>query len=386
MIGYGKQDVSEEDCKAVIAVLQSDFLTQGPAVHQFEEAIASYCGAQRGISACNATAALHMAYYALSVGKGDLVWTSPLTFAATANAARYLQADVDFVDVDPSTWNMCPIALAEKLAMAKEKGRLPILVVPVHLTGQSCDMEALYALSKEYGFKIVEDASHCIGGSYKDDKIGSCQFSDVTVFSFHPVKIITTGEGGMATTNDPEIAQKMELFRSHGITRDASLMQGESEGPWYYQMLDIGYNYRMTDIQAALGASQLKRVDKYVSRRHEIVAIYDKAFADIGVAIPSQQDWQYSGYHLYVIRWPNGLGGLNRRQAFEALRKNGIGVNVHYIPVHLQPYYEALGFKTGDFPNAEAYYDEAITLPLHPNLTLDEIDHIIRSVTEIAQS
>lgn len=384
MIGYGKQQITAEDISAVTEALRSDFLTQGPRVEAFETSVAGYCDARYGVAVANATAALHMAYSALGVGPGDLVWTAPNTFVATANAARFLGADVDFVDVDPVTYNLCPNLLAEKLARAKAAGRLPKLVTPVHFGGQSCDMEPVRELSREYDFRVVEDASHAIGGRYRNVKVGSCSHSDIAVFSFHPVKIITTGEGGLATTNDPELYAAMDRFRTHGITRDPSRMEGEPEGGWWYEMIDLGYNYRITDIQAALGSSQMERLDNLVARRHEIAAIYDAEFADLPITTPHRESWQYSGFHLYVIRWPDGTGGLNRRQAFEAMRAAGLGVNVHYIPVHLQPYYRNLGFKRGDFPNAEAYYDEAITIPLHPSLTGEEISKVVETVRTLA--
>jgi len=384
MIGYGKQSISDDDLEAVTAVLRSDFLTQGPQIKMFEGVVASYCEVGYAVAACNATAVLHMAYAALDVGAGDLVWTSPITFVATANAARYLGADVDFVDIDPQTWNMSVDKLEEKLRAARASGRLPKVVVPVHLTGQSCDMEPLGRLARDYGFRVVEDASHAIGGRYRGTPIGNCAHSDVTVFSFHPVKVITTGEGGMATTNSFELAERMRLFRSHGITRDSASMERKNEGPWYYEMASLGWNYRMTDMQAALGASQLKRLDAFVARRHEVADRYDRAFAHSGAGIPYRAKWQYSGFHLYCIQWPDGLGGLDRLEAFKALHALGIGVNVHYIPVHLQPYYRRLGFKPGDFPVAEAYYSRAITLPLHPSLTESEIEQVIHSFKGLA--
>ncbi|ARP94075.1 UDP-4-amino-4,6-dideoxy-N-acetyl-beta-L-altrosamine transaminase [Bordetella genomosp. 13] len=384
MIPYGRQDITREDCLAVQEVLQSDFLTQGPAVGRFENAVAAYCQAAAGSAFSSATAALHGAYHALGVGAGDLVWTTPNTFVATANAALYLGADVDFVDIDAATLNMSVDALQSKLEQAKEFGRLPKVVVPVHFAGQCCDMQAIAALSKAYGFRIVEDASHAIGGRYQGHPVGSCRYSDITVFSFHPVKIITTGEGGLATTNSAELKNRMDLFRAHGVTRDGALMRASQHGAWYYEMVSLGYNYRMTDIQAALGLSQLTRVDDYVARRHDIASMYDQAFRDIGVRLPAQSKSQYSGYHLYVIRWPDGLGGRTRRQAFDYLKEHGLYVNVHYIPVHLQPYYQDLGFKLGQFPKAEEYYGEAITLPLFPGLLEGDIAHVIASVRACA--
>ncbi len=380
MISYGRQDITQADRDAVIEVLKSDFLTQGPAIPKFEQAVASACNVKCAVAYCNATAALHGAYSALGIGSDSLVWTSPITFAATANAARFLGAEVDFVDINPQTYNMCIAELSKKLERAQKQNKLPDLVVPVHLTGQSCDMEPIWQLSKKYGFSIVEDASHAIGGRYKDEPVGSCRFSDITVFSFHPVKIITTGEGGIATTQDRKLEIKLADFRSHGITRDPDRMQGEPDGSWYYEMLNLGYNYRMTDMQAALGASQIRRLDGYVKKRNEIAEIYDKELAGTGIILPHRESWQYSAFHLYVIGWPDGLGKLGRRQAFESLREAGIGVNVHYAPVHTQPYYRALGFNDGDFSAAEAYYDKAITLPLHPNLSNADLQKVITTL------
>ncbi|MCP4933869.1 MAG: UDP-4-amino-4,6-dideoxy-N-acetyl-beta-L-altrosamine transaminase [bacterium] len=384
MISYGRQDITAADKEAVIEVLNSDFLTQGPAIPAFEKAVAEQVKVGHGVAFCNATAALHGAYNALGIGPKSLVWTSPLTFVATANAARMLGADVDFIDTDPRTYNLSIEALEKKLEQAGKKGRLPDLVVPVHLTGQSCDMEAIKRLGEKFGFRIVEDASHAIGGGYKDHPVGSCRHSDITIFSFHPVKIITTGEGGMAMTNDGELAFSMQLFRSHGITRDIERMEGEPDGGWYYEMLSLGFNYRMTDIQAALGASQLTRLDGYVKKRHEIAAYYDKKLADQPIILPHRESWQYSGFHLYVIGWPDGTGGRNRKQAFTDLREAGIGVNVHYMPVHLQPYYAKLGFAAGDFPSAEDYYAKAITLPLYPNLSDEELGKVVSTVKRLA--
>lgn len=384
MISYGRQDITKEDIKAVKQALKSDFLTQGLVVPEFEQQIATYCHASHAVAFSNATAALHSAYNALDISLGDLVWTSPNTFVATANAARMLGAKVDFVDINPNTLNICVKLLKQKLEVAAQSGNLPKLIVPVHFSGQSCDMEEIWKLSKEYGFSIVEDASHAIGGKYKDIPVGSCKYSDITIFSFHPVKIITTAEGGMATTNNPILLEKMVDFRSHGVTRNVKKMKQEPDGPWYYEMLSLGFNYRMTEIQAALGLSQLKRLGKYIIRRNEIAKLYDEKFAELPILLPQQEKWQYSAFHLYVIQWPDGVGGRNRKQAFNALRKAEIGVNVHYIPVHLQPYYRKLGFEIGDFPNAENYYSKAITLPLHPKLSDDELDKIISTLKNIA--
>jgi UDP-4-amino-4,6-dideoxy-N-acetyl-beta-L-altrosamine transaminase len=386
MISYGRQSISQSDRDAVLNVLDSDYLTQGPKNAEFEELVSTYCGVKQAIAACNATAALHMAYAALNVEAGDLVWTSPITFVATANAARFLGADVDFVDIDPRTWNLSVEKLEEKLRVARKIGRLPKLVVPVHLTGQSCDMEGIAQLAKEYDFSVVEDAAHAIGGRYHDVPVGGCRYSDIAIFSFHPVKVITTGEGGMALTNNTVLAERMRLFVTHGVTRDPTLMQSPADGPWSYEMLSLGWNYRMTDLQAALGISQMARLDAFVARRHEIALRYDNAFADSGLVLPFRAKWQYSAFHLYCVRWPDGLGGRSRLEAFKVLRARGIGVNVHYAPVPLQPYYRQFGFMPGDFPEAEAYYNEAITLPLHPSLSEADISYVIESVRELAQA
>lgn len=382
MIPYGRQDITESDIAAIVGVLRSDFLTQGPCVPQFETRVADYCGARHGVAANSATSALHLACLALGVGPGDVVWTSPITFVASANCARYCGADIDFVDIDPITYNMSVPSLAAKLEEAEQAGRLPKVVIPVHLCGQSCDMEAIHALSQRYGFRVIEDASHAIGGRYRGEPVGNCSFSDITVFSFHPVKIITTAEGGLATTNQADLAQRMALLRSHGITRDAADMQGLSDGPWYYQQIDLGFNYRMTELQAALGISQMDRLDAYVARRHALAARYDRLLAGCPVVLPAQHEQSYSAVHLYVIRLRREMGGDTRRTVFESLRAQQIGVNVHYIPVHTQPYYRRLGFKTGDFPQAEAYYAEAISLPLYATLGDVQQDAVVAAVAK----
>ncbi len=369
MIPYGRQEVTQADVDAVDAVLRSEFLTQGPAVTRFEQAIAHYCGAAHGVAAANATAALHIACLALDLGPGDWLWTSPNTFLASANCGLYCGASVDFVDIDPRTYNMDPGALAEKLERAARDGRLPKVVVPVHFAGQSCDMAAIGALAKRYGFRIVEDASHAVGGRYRDAPVGSCAFSDVTVFSFHPVKIVTTGEGGIALTNDAALARRLERLRSHGMTRDPALMDAEPDGPWYYQQVELGYNYRITDIQAALGLSQLARLDDYVQRRHRLAARYDELLAGLPVIVPARSADAHSALHLYPIQVDVARCGRGRREVFDALRQAGIGVNVHYIPVHTQPWYRRLGFRAGDFPHAEAYYAQAISLPMFATLS-----------------
>ena len=369
MIPYGRQDISDADIQAVVDVLRSDYLTQGPAVPAFEKSIADYCGAQYGVAVNSATSALHIACLALNVGPGDVVWTTPITFVASANCALYCGASVDFVDIDPRTYNMSVERLAEKLAHAEKNGKLPKVVIPVHLCGQPCDIVGIYALSKQYGFKIIEDASHAIGGKYRGEPIGNCRYSDITIFSFHPVKIITTAEGGIAMTNNGQLAKRLHLLRSHGITRDEPDMTHASDGPWYYQQIDLGYNYRMTDLQAALGLSQMQRLDEFVTKRHTIAKRYDQLLADLPMITPWQHSASYSGLHLYVIRLKLAEIGKTHRQVFEALRTAGIGVNLHYIPVHRQPYYEGLGFKAGYCPESEQYYAEAISLPMYPGLT-----------------
>jgi UDP-4-amino-4,6-dideoxy-N-acetyl-beta-L-altrosamine transaminase len=382
MIPYGRQDISDADIQAVVDVLRSDFLTQGPAVPAFEKSVADYCGTQHAIASNSATSALHIACLALGVGPNDVVWTSPITFVASANCALYCGAKIDFVDIDPRTYNMSVERLAEKLAQAEKSGKLPKAVIPVHLCGQPCDMAGIRALSRQYGFKIIEDASHAIGGRYKGEPIGNCRYSDITVFSFHPVKIITTAEGGMAMTNDAQLAKRMQLLRSHGITRDVSEMTHVPDGPWYYQQIDLGYNYRMTDLQAALGLSQMQRLDVFVAKRHAIANRYDQLLAGLPVTVPWQHPDGYSGLHLYVIRLKLAAIGQTHRQVFESLRASGIGVNLHYIPVHLQPYYEGLGFKAGYCPEAEQYYAEAISLPMYPNLTEAQQDRVVSALVE----
>lgn len=380
MIPYGRQEVTQADVDAVEAVLRSDFLTQGPAVARFEQALAAYCGAAHGVAMANATAALHIACLALDLGPGDWLWTSPNTFLASANCGVYCGARVDFVDIEPRTYNMDAAALAVKLERAERDGRLPKVVVPVHFAGQSCDMAAIGALAKRYGFRVVEDASHAVGGRYRGAPVGSCAHSDVTVFSFHPVKIVTTGEGGMALTNDAALARRLELLRSHGMTRDAALMDAEPDGPWYYQQVELGYNYRITDIQAALGLSQLARLDDYVGRRHRLAARYDALLADLPVIVPARVADVRSALHLYPIQVDAARCRRSRRQVFDALRAAGIGVNVHYIPVHTQPYYRRMGFSRGDFPRAEAYYAQAISLPMFATLTDAQQDEVVAAL------
>jgi UDP-4-amino-4,6-dideoxy-N-acetyl-beta-L-altrosamine transaminase len=383
MIPYGRQDISEADVQAVVDVLRSDFLTQGPAVPAFEKAISDYCGAQHAVAVNSATSALHIACLALGVGQGDVVWTSPITFVASANCARYCGAQVDFVDIDPRTHNLSVECLTEKLAQAEKSGCLPKVVIPIHLCGQPCDMVGIYALSQQYGFKIIEDASHAVGGKYRDEPIGNCHYSDITVFSFHPVKIITTGEGGMALTNDETLAKHMQLLRSHGITRDAADMTHVSDGPWYYEQIDLGFNYRMTDIQAALGLSQMQRLDEFVAQRHAIGRRYDQLLADLPVITPWNHQDSYSSLHLYVIRLKLNKIGKTQREVFDALRAAGIGVNLHYIPVYRQPYYERLGFMPGYCQEAERYYAEVTSLPIYSGLTCKDQKMICLKLSDI---
>ncbi len=383
MIPYGRQDITQADIDAVVAVLRSDHLTQGPQVPLFEQAVANHVGAKHALAVNSATSALHIACMALGLGPGDWLWTSPVTFVASANCALYCGAQVDFVDIDPRTYNLCPQALERKLQLAQQQGKLPKVVVPVHLCGQPCNMAAIHALSLQYGFKIIEDASHAIGGRYQAEFIGNGRFSDITVFSFHPVKIITTAEGGMAMTNSDELAHKMALLRSHGITRDPAHMTHEPDGPWYYQQIDLGYNYRMTELQAALGLSQMTRLDDYVARRHALARRYDTLLADLPITLPWQHHDSYSGLHLYVVRLQLDRLTQTHRQVFEALRAQGIGVNLHYIPVHTHPYYQRMGFEPNDFPEAQNYYNQAISLPLYPTLTEEQQVKVVTAFKEV---
>ncbi len=386
MIPYGRQDITQTDIDAVVGVLQSDFLTQGPMVPRFEQSVAQHVGATHALAVNSATSALHIACLALGLGPGDRLWTTPITFVASANCALYCGADVDFVDIDPHTYNLCPQALALKLEQAEREGTLPKVVVPVHLCGQPCDMQAIHALSQRYGFKIIEDASHAIGGKYQGEFIGNSRYSDITVFSFHPVKIITTAEGGMALTNDEALANKMALLRSHGITRDPAQMTREADGPWYYQQIDLGFNYRMTELQAALGVTQMERLDQYVARRHQLARRYDDLLTGLPVTAPWQHADSYSGLHLYVIRLQLDKIQKTHRQVFEALRELGIGVNLHYIPVHTQPYYERMGFKPDDFPQSQTYYQEAISIPMFQTMTDEQQDEVIAALRVAVQA
>lgn len=380
MIPYGRQDISEDDIQAVVNVLRSEYLTQGPAVPAFEKELCTYTGANFGVAVNSATSALHIACLALGVGSGDIVWTSPISFVASSNCALYCGAKVDFVDIDPLTYNMSVKSLTTKLEQAKAAGSLPKVVIPVHLSGQSCDMKAIAQLGKKYGFKIIEDASHAIGGRYLDQPIGNCRFSDITIFSFHPVKIITTGEGGMAMTNDLVLANKMMKFRSHGITRVPEEMTVAPHGPWYYQQIDLGFNYRMTDLQAALGLSQMKRIDEFVNRRHEIAQRYNELLKDCWLTLPHQSKDSYSAFHLYIIRLKTDEANFSHRDIFDRLRSHGILVNLHYIPIYSHPYYESIGYNKADFPESEAYYSEAISIPMYATLTEAEQQFVVDSI------
>jgi len=385
MIPYGRQEITQSDIDAVTQVLTSDFLTQGPVVPRFEQSVAEKVGVKFALAVNSATSALHIACLALDVKKGDIVWTTPVTFVASANCARYCGADVDFVDIDPRTYNIDSTALRRKLEIAHANGTLPKVVIVVHLCGQSCDMVAIHALAQEYGFKVVEDASHAIGAKFKGEYVGNCGYSDITIFSFHPVKIVTTAEGGMACTNDETLARRMSLFRSHGITRDPEAMTHAPDGPWYYQQIELGYNYRMTELQAALGISQMTRLDEFVERRHEIARAYDSLLSRLPVTVPWQSPDAYSAFHLYVVRIRQDQARVNQLDVFLRMRSAGIGVNLHYIPVHTQPYYRSLGFNVGDFPNSEQYYKDAISLPMYPALTLEQQYEVVTALSNALQ-
>ena len=380
MIYYGKQSIDDSDVRAVEEVLRSDFLTQGPAIERFERRVAEYCGARYAVAVTNATSALHIGCLALGLTEGDLLWTSPITFVASANCARYCGADVGFVDIDDQTYNMSVDALEQKL---RSTDRVPKVVVPVHLAGQSCDMERIHDLAKRYGFAVMEDASHAVGADYKGGKVGSCRYSDLTVFSFHPVKIITTGEGGMLLTNDAELYEKLRLYRSHGITRDPKLMTHAADGPWYYQQIDLGFNYRMTDIQAALGCSQMERLDEFVARRRYLAARYDELLKDLPLRTPYQSADTDSSWHLYVVRMDRDRIGKSKAQIFDEMRARGVTLNLHYIPVHTQPYYERLGHRAEECPSAMGYYAEAFTLPLYYRLTDDQQDFVVENLKAV---
>lgn len=384
-IPYARQDINQQDIQAVIEILQSDWLTQGPTVEQFEQAVAQYCGAKYAVAVNSATSALHIACMAAGLGVGDQLWTSPNTFVASANCGLYCGASVDFVDIDEQTYNLCSNQLRNKLAIAKDQGMLPKVVVPVHFSGQSCNMEVIGKLAREYGFTVIEDASHAIGGEYQGKKVGCCEYSDMTVFSFHPAKIVTTAEGGMVLTNKQDLYERLIQFRSHGITRQPELMDEEPHGDWYYQQITLGYNYRMTDIQAALGISQLQRIDEFLMRRRQLVNRYNDSLKDLPLILPFQHSDTNSSWHLYVIQIDSTKCRKSRKRVFDELRGFNIGVNVHYIPVHTQPYYRQLGFKVGAFPKTEQYYQHAITLPLFPGLTEKKQEYIIECLHKVLQ-
>jgi UDP-4-amino-4,6-dideoxy-N-acetyl-beta-L-altrosamine transaminase len=390
MIPYGHQDISEEDIEAVVDVLRSDYLTQGPAVPKFEQAICDYTGAKYGVAVNSGTSALHIACLALGLGRGDWLWTTPITFVASANCGLYCGAKVDFVDIDPITWNLSAEKLEEKLKEAEREGKLPKVVVAVHLCGLSCDMEKISNLSKQYGFSIIEDASHALGGQYQEKNIGNGQYSDISTFSFHPIKNITTGEGGMAVTNNPQLAEKMRRLRSHGITGDPALMTHSKDGLWYYQQIELGFNYRMSDVHAALGISQLKRLDEFIANRRSIAKRYDQALSGLSLQLPSKSkmnsDYSSSAYHLYIIRLQNSQEKNDRKTVLEALRDKDIQAHVHYIPLHTQPYYQQFGFKEGDFPEAEKYYSEVMTLPIYSAMSNAEQDTVVRELKTELQS
>lgn len=379
MIYYGKQSVSEDDIQAVAEVLRSPLITQGPAVECFEQRMAKYCGAKYAVAVTSATAALHIACRAVGLGKGDTLWTSPITFVASANCGRYCGADVDFVDIDDATYNISVAELEKKLAA----GGRPKVVVPVHLCGQSCDMERIHSLAKRYGFTVIEDASHAVGATYKNTRVGSCRYSDMAVFSFHPVKIITAGEGGMVLTNRKDLYDKLAMLRTHAIVRDPALMTHAPDGEWYYQQIDLGYNYRMTDFQAALGYSQMDRLEAFVTRRREIAKRYDEMLQGVPLRLPYQNPDTNSSWHLYVVRVNFEKARLSKQELFEKMRAHGVQLNLHYIPVHLQPYYEAFGFKEGDFSVSEKYYEEAVSLPIYYDLTDEQQDNVIKALREV---
>ena len=383
MIPYGRQEISQADIDAVVDVLRSDFLTQGPMVPRFEQAVAAKVGARRAVAVNSATSALHIACLALELGPSDRLWTVPNTFVASANCGRYCGAEVDFVDIDPHTWNVSVRKLREKLAQAKKDGRLPKVVVPVHFAGQPTDQEAIWELAQEFGFKIIEDASHAIGASRYGEPVGSCRWSDITVFSFHPVKIITTGEGGMALTNNEELSWRMGTLRTHGITRESKRLTQPPVGPWVYEQQALGFNYRMTDIQAALGLSQLAQLDEWVKRRNALAYRYDHALQGLPLQLPTVQSENQSAFHLYVVRLKRNATAKTHRQVFHELRQQGIGVNVHYMPVHLQPYYRELGFAQGQYPEAEAHGETAITLPLYSALTDQQQDQVVSALSQV---
>lgn len=383
MIPYGKQSINQSDIDSVVEVLQSDFLTQGPKVPEFESCVARYCGSEFGIAVNSATSALHLSCLALGVGEGDLVWTSATSFVASANCARYCGAKVDFLDIDLETLNIDIPLFREKLLVSKNNNSIPKVVIVVHMAGQPCDMKSIFDLSKEFGFKIIEDASHAIGSAYNGKKTGSCCYSDITVFSFHPVKVITTAEGGLALTNDESIAKKIQLLRSHGVTRDESLFEYENRGSWYYEQIELGFNYRMTDIQAALGVEQMNRLDHFVQIRNSIAGEYNNRLAELPLILPQVSVECFSSFHLYIIQLRNQS---EHGKIFESLREHGVGVNLHYTPIYLQPYYQNFGFRSGYCPNSETYASRAISLPMHPGLTEEDISLVVNTIEKVIQS
>lgn len=384
-IPYGRQDVSEEDIEAVVTILRSDFLTQGPAVPAFEDAVKAHTGADHALAMNSATSALHVACLALGLGVGDWLWTSPISFVASANCGLYCGANVDFVDIDPLTSNISPDRLAERLEKAERDGRLPKIVVAVHMGGQSCEMKRLAELSARYGFALIEDASHAIGATYEGEPVGNCRYSDIAVFSFHPVKIVTTGEGGMAVTQNAELASRMNLLRSHGITRDPALFRNEPDGPWYYEQIDLGFNYRMTDLQAGLGLSQMRRLHHFIESRNRFAHRYDQSLATLPLMRPHRISNSVSAFHLYVVKLRRDLLQKDHQTIFGQLRSTGILVNLHYIPIYRQPYYASMGFSPADFPEAEKYYREAISLPMFSAMTHDQQDFVVNALFEVLQ-
>ena len=382
MIPYAKQDISDEDIDSVIEVLKSDFLTQGNKVPLFEDIISERVGAKYALAANSATSCLYLSCLSLGLSKEDILWTSPITYVASANCALYCGAEVDFVDIDPLTWNISVEILEEKLKTARKIKKVPKILVLVHLAGNPCDLQKVFDLSKEYGFSIIEDASHALGSKYSGEHIGSSVYSDISVFSFHPVKNITTGEGGMILTNNQKLSEKIHLYRSHGITRDTKKMINKEEGLWYYEQLLLGFNFRMSDIHAALGISQMNSLDKFISIRNELSQIYTEELKGLPLTIQRVRKEDLSAWHIFVIRLKLSELKLSRLEIYNSLRNKGIGVNVHYIPVHLHPFYKNLGFNKGDFPNSENYYDGAITIPMFTKLKKKEIKYVIQALKE----
>jgi UDP-4-amino-4,6-dideoxy-N-acetyl-beta-L-altrosamine transaminase len=382
-IPYSRQDIDDADIAAVVEALRADFITQGPSVPRFERLVADYCGSRYAIAASNGTTALHLACCALEIGPGDLVWTSPISYVASANCARYCGAEVDFVDIDPYTVNLSPAALEQKLTEAKRAGRLPKAIIPVHFGGASCDMASIARLARDNGVAIIEDASHALGATYHGKRVGSCEYSDIVVLSFHPVKMITTGEGGMLTTQSDSLRERIELLRSHGVTRNPAILERKDPGGWYYEQHALGFNYRLTDIQAALGASQMRRLDGFIEQRRRIAARYRQLLAALPVAMQSEEENTRSSYHLFVVQLALETIGRSRREVYDGLHQAGVRANVHYIPIHTQPYYRALGFRSGAFPNAERYYERALSLPVFPRLTDAEQDHVVATLARL---